>query len=178
MEDILVPLGFFAMVFGFPLLRRQMIHRHQLERLGAEQANAPAPAPPPGPDEAASLALKLPEPHRLYALALLCRIEDARPEELDAHSRHVLTQARHHELPATLRAYLGLTPASRQRLAERGQDAEALLREQLELISRGVAGALGRDAAAADGLLTQGHYLREKFTPIELGEPVRLDRSP
>lgn len=176
MEDILVLLGFFAMIFGFPLLRRQMIHRHQLERLHAEQATAPAPLPSAGPDDAAALALKLPEPHRLYALALLCRIEDASPQELDAHSRHVLAQARQRELPATLRAYLALTPAARQRLAQQGQDAEALLREQLELISQGVAQAVGRDAAAADRLLTQGHYLREKFTPLELGEPVRLEK--
>ena len=72
------------------------------------------------------------------ALALLCRIEDASPQELDAHSRHVLAQARQRELPATLRAYLALTPAARQRLAQQGQGAEELLREQLELISQGV----------------------------------------
>lgn len=60
-------------------------------------------------------------------------------------------------------------------------EGSKLLREQLELISRGVEQAVGRDAAAADGMLSQSHYLRQKFQgeavgPIELGERVRLEK--
>ena len=181
MEDIIVPLGFFAIVFGFPLIRREMNHRHHMERLREERALQAAQSVPAAPgahglDNAPALALRLPEPHRLYALALLCRLEDTPPSHLDARARYLLAQARDEELPATLRAYLGLTPAARQRLAAQGQSPEDLLREQLELISRGVEEAVGRDSAAADRMLAQGHYLRQKFQPIELGEPVPAER--
>ena len=181
MEDIIMSLGFFAIVFGFPLVRREMKHRHQMERLREEralQAAQPAPEVPgqaPSGD-ASALALRLPEPHRLYALALLCRLEDAPLAGLDARARYLLAQVRSEELPATLRAYLNLTPAARQQLSAQGQSPEELLREQLELMSQGVEEALGRDSAAADRMLAQGHYLRQKFQPIELGEPVAAER--
>lgn len=179
MEDIILPLGFFAIVFGFPLVRREMNHRHRMERLREERAlQASQPAPDvPNLDDAPALALRLPEPHRLYALALLCRLEDAPLSGLDARARYLVTQARQQDLPATLRGYLNLTPAARQRLAAQGQLPEEVLREQLELISRGVEEALGRDTAAADQLLTQGHYLRQKFQPVELGEPLPVARG-
>ena len=112
----------------------------------------------------------------LYVLALLCRLEDAPLAGLDARARYLISQARGEELPATLRAYLNLTPAARQQLTAQGQSPEELLREQLELISQGVEEALGRDSAAADQMLAQGHYLRQKFQPIELGEPVAAER--
>lgn len=179
MEDIIVPLGFFAIIFGFPLVRREMAHRHRMEQLREEralQAAQPVPDLSSSLDDAPALALRLPEPHRLYALALLCRMQDAPLERLDARSRYLVTQARQQDLPATLRGYLNLTPAARQRLSAQGQLPENLLREQLELISRGVEQAIGRDAAAADAVLSQSHYLREKFQPIELGEAVRLER--
>ncbi len=167
MEEVLVPLFFFGSLFAFPLLRRQMIHRHRLELLHLEvlrQQEAAAPAPPPVSMEcAAELALRLPEPHRLYALALLCRLQDTPAGELDAHSAYLIRQARSDYLPATLRAYLNLTPAARTRLNERSQNAEELLREQLELISGGVAGAPGQNHAPADRMLTQGHFLGERF---------------
>ncbi|CAM3804235.1 hypothetical protein [Deinococcus frigens] len=168
MEEVLIPIFFFGSLFAFPLLRRQMIHRHRLELLRQQEAAAPA-APAAATDSAATdsaaeLALRLPEPHRLYALALLCRLQDAlNREALDAHSAFVIRQARSEYLPATLRAYLNLTPASRSRLSAQGQDAEKMLREQLELISGGVADALGQDYAPADRLLTQGHFLGERF---------------
>jgi hypothetical protein len=169
-EDVLVPLFFFGSVVAFPLLRRQMIHRHRLELLREQAARGPADhAVPPGPvpESAAELALRLPEPHRLYALALLCRLHDTLDGEhavpLDVRSRFLVTQAHHDYLPATLRAYLGLTPAARARLAAQGQSAEALLRGQLEQISAGVGEALRLDHAAADRLLIQGHFLQERF---------------
>lgn len=186
MEDIIMSLGFFAIVFGFPLVRREMKHRHQMERLREERAlQAAQPAPEqPAPEQpgqahsgdASALALRIPEPHRLYALALLCRLEDAPLAGLDARARYLLAQVRSEELPATLRAYLNLTPAARQQLSAQGQSPEELLREQLELMSQGVEEALGRDSAAADRMLAQGHYLRQKFQPIELGEPVEARR--
>ena len=176
-----MPLGFFAIVFGFPLIRREMNHRHRMERLREERALQAAPPASeqaaPGVDDAPALALRLPEPHRLYALALLCRLEDAPLTRLDTRARYLVTQARRQDLPATLRGYLNLTPAARQHLAAQGQVPEALLREQLELISRGVEEAVRQDAAAADQLLTQGHYLRQKFQPIDLGEPLPAERG-
>ncbi|OLV16082.1 hypothetical protein [Deinococcus marmoris] len=164
MEEVLVPLFFFGSLFAFPLLRRQMIHRHRLELLRLDVLETTAPdTSTTAPDSAAELALRLPEPHRLYALALLCRLQDTPAEELDAHSAYLIRQARNEYLPTTLRAYLNLTPAARTRLNERGQDAEELLREQLELISGGVAGALGHHHASVDRMLTQGHFLGERF---------------
>nr|WP_244976997.1 hypothetical protein [Deinococcus humi] len=143
-------------------MRRQMIHRHRLELL--QQAPAAPAAPPTPTDSAAELALGLPEPHRLYALALLCRLQDALDSgSLDAHSTFVLRQARTEYLPATLRAYQNLTPAAHARLNARGQSAEDLLREQLEQISGGVAEALGQNHSSADRLLTQGNFLAERF---------------
>ncbi len=168
MEEVLVPIFFFGSVLAFPLLRRQMIHRHRLEVWRLEGLRQPeASAPAAQGDSAAELALGLPEPHRLYALALLCRLHDAlEGESLDAHSSYLIRQARAEYLPATLRAYLNLTAAARARLNERGQSAETLLREQLELINAGVAGALGQNHTAADQLLTQGHFLGERFETV------------
>lgn len=168
MEEVLVPLFFFGSIFAFPLLRRQMIHRHRLEVLRQPDLRQPeGSAPAAQGDSAADLALRLPEPHRLYALALLCRLQDALDGgPLDAHTTYLIRQAHAEYLPATLRAYLNLTAAARARLNERGQSAEALLREQLELINAGVAGALGQHHASADRLLTQGHFLGERFETV------------
>lgn len=97
MEEVLVPVFFFGSLFAFPLLRRQMIHRHRLELLHLEvSAHGQTPASgtsPASPDSAAELALRLPEPHRLYALALLCRLQGASAEALDAQSAFVVRQA-------------------------------------------------------------------------------------
>lgn len=173
MEEVLVPLFFFGSLFAFPLLRRQMIHRHRLELLRAQApglSTAPTDSAPTGSvaattgPGAAELALRLPEPHRLYTLALLCRLQDALGgPPLPAHSAYVVRQALAEYLPATLGAYLGLGLADHARLNARGTDAETLLREQLDLINAGVAEALGQHHAPADRLLTQGHFLGERF---------------
>ena len=171
MEEVLIPLFFFGSLFAFPLLRRQMIHRHRLELLRGPQAAAPGLSGAPTANAAATtspsaadLALRLPEPHRLYTLALLCRLQDALGgPPLPAHSAYVVRQALAEYLPATLGAYLGLGLADHARLDARGTDAETLLREQLELINAGVAEALGHSYAPADRLLTQGHFLGERF---------------
>ncbi|WP_328774649.1 hypothetical protein [Deinococcus aquaedulcis] len=167
---MLVPLFFFASVFGFPLLRRQMIHRHQMERLEREGRPGAPLALSAGavPDDAPALALRLPEPHRLYALALLCRLEDA-PQAAQGRTLFVLRQARDTYLPETLRAYLHLTPAGRAQLAAQGHSPEALLGEQLALINGAVTEALAHDHAAADRLLTQGRFLLDRAQrPAEL----------
>lgn len=171
MEEVLVPLGFFGMVFGFPLLRRELIHRHTMEKLRLQHAAPPVPERlsgtegPPLPEDAAALALRLPEPHRLYALALLCRLQDTQGTKLDARAAFLIKQARFEYLPATLRSYLRVTPAAQAQLRAQGHDPEGLLREQLELISRGVDDALRQDHHAAQNVLTQGAFLREVFEP-------------
>ncbi|GHF29981.1 hypothetical protein HNQ07_000788 [Deinococcus metalli] len=164
-EATLVPLLFFGSVFAFPLVRRQLIHRHEMERLAALRPALPAPesAAPPAADDAPALALRLPEPHRQYALALLCRLQDAPYDRLDPQAQFLLRQARLDYLPATLRAYLHLTPAGRQQLLARGYSPEAHLQEQLETIARGVTAALGLDQTAAQHLLTQGRFLKDRF---------------
>lgn len=173
MEDVLVPLMFFAGLFGFPLARRALMHRHAMERLRVEQAARPgsalpeAVAPALAEDPAPALALRLPEPHRLYALALLCRLEDAPLRTLDPQSAYLVRQARAEYLPGTLRAYLNLTPGARAELRAGGHDPEALLRRQLELVAQGVEDALRRDPASAARLLTQGHFLGEVFPARE-----------
>lgn len=168
MEDILVPLGFFAFAFGFPLVRRELIHRHTMEKLRLQHAaSAPLPGSPlPQEEEATALALRLPEPHRLYALALLCRLQDLQGSELEAKAAYLVKQARFEYLPATLRSYLSMTPAAHQALLRQGHDPERLLREQLELVSRGIDEALQRDHQAAQNVLTQGVFLRDVFEPL------------
>ncbi|MFC4639349.1 hypothetical protein [Deinococcus hohokamensis] len=112
------------------------------------------------------LLLPLPEPARTRAWALLCLLADAGAAGAeDARTRYLLTQTREAYLPDTLRAYLGLTEGARQTLAAQGQPAEQLLEEQLALIEDGVREALRHDHAAADRLLSQGRFLRERFGP-------------
>lgn len=166
MEEVIGPIFFIASVFGFPLLRRQMIHRHQMELMQAQQTLPTGTAPSGATPGAADLALNLPEPHRLYALAILCRIQDA-PRDLDARTRYTLEQARTEYLPGTLSAYLNLTPGARHGLQTRGLNPEAMLREQLELINQGVTDALAHDHVAADRMLTQGRFLAQKFETRE-----------
>ncbi len=175
MEHVLVPLGFFALVFGAPLLRREMQHRHLLEKLRLEHTLAQAA--PTGaqstPDDASALALRLPEPHRLYALALLCRLHDADTASLDARSAFIVRQARSDYLPGTLRAYLNLSAPARAQLQAQGHNPETTLQEQLELISRGVDEALRQDYAAAQRVLTQGAFLRQVFADEPVPTEIR-----
>ncbi|MFC4425364.1 hypothetical protein [Deinococcus navajonensis] len=147
-----------------------------------EPSALPAPAqetqaPGAGPD----LLLPLPEPARTRAWGLLCLMADAQAGQAsggagDVRTRYLLAQTRDVYLPDTLRAYLGLTEGARKTLAAQGQPPEQLLLEQLALIEDGVREALRHDHAAADRLLTQGRFLRERFGPLALD--LRTDPQP
>lgn len=120
----------------------------------------------PTPEPVETLVLRLPEPQRARAWAILCAVADAqaRPEgPPDTRTAYLLAETRRTYLPETLRAYLSLTDAARGRLSAQGQPADALLQEQFGLIEDGVREALRHDHAAADRLLTQGRFLRERF---------------
>ena len=121
----------------------------------------PAPAPA-DPHAAPVLALRLPEPQRGLALALLAQLADA-PASLDARSRFLIAQTQNEYLPETLRAYLDLKDGARRQLLTQGMNPETLLTEQLALMRQGVEGALRLDHEAADRVLTQGRFLRERF---------------
>lgn len=125
-------------------------------------ASGPAAPPDPVPE---SLVLALPEPARRQAWELLCSVHDGLGEAstADTRTRYLLAQTRESYLPDTLRAYLRLTEGARRQLIAQGQSPEALLDEQLALMADGVREALRRDHAAADRLLTQGRFLRERF---------------
>ena len=77
-------------------------------------------------------------------------------------------------MPDTLRAYLHLTGGARRQLTAQGQTPEQLLDEQLTLMTSGIREALRHDHAAADQLLTQGRFLRERFGTGELTEGPRV----
>lgn len=115
----------------------------------------------------ATLVLQLPEPARSKAWQILCNIVDGQQQLINSrsHSRsqHLLTQTSETYLPETLQTYLALNGAARDRLKANGQDAEELLLEQLNVIHDGVEQAIKHEHTAADRLLTQGHFLRERF---------------
>ena len=72
-------------------------------------------------------------------------------------------------LPTTLRAYLGLDPSLTEQPGPAGRTPRAALREQLEALS-GAADELLAAAQAhdVDALLTQGNFLRTKFSRSDL----------
>ncbi len=124
----------------------------------------PLTAPPTSQELSLPLLLSLPEPARTRAWALLGRVTDAlNAGPGDTRTAFLLSQTRDTYLPDTLRAYAQLTPAARQTLERQGQPPEVLLDEQLTLLEDGVREALRHDHAAADRLLTQGRFLRERF---------------
>ncbi|MDO4246870.1 MAG: hypothetical protein Q4C89_12675 [Deinococcus sp.] len=147
------------------------------------QALAAAPAVAPLPVAAAeneaapeTLILALPDPARAQAWQLLCLIHDGLQAGTltDTRARYLLTQTRQSYLPDTLRAYLNLTDGARRHLTAQGQTPEQLLDEQLSLMTSGIREALRHDHAAADHLLTQGRFLRERFGTGELAEGPRV----
>lgn len=138
-------------------------------------------APKVASDSTAALILRLPEPQRQQAWTLLCLITDqlhAGLPSADTRTRYLLDQTAQTYLPDTLRAYLQLTPGAAQHLRSQGQEPTTLLSEQLSLIEDGVRTALQHDHAAADRLLTQGRFLRERFGEAEgaLRLPEKLRR--
>lgn len=182
---VLILLAIFIGVWGIIFMSgRNKIAILREKRLLAEaqaRAAAPAPAPvppaPADPNAAPVLALQLPEPQRSQVLALLCQVQDA-PDNLDARSQFLLRQAQAEYLPETLRAYLSLSEGGRQQLTAQGLNADTLLTEQLQLIQEGVRDALKHDHAAADRVLTQGRFLRERFQAVELVlEPLKAGKG-
>ncbi|ACO45914.1 hypothetical protein DEDE109153_02825 [Deinococcus deserti] len=122
-----------------------------------------------------ALILDLPEPARSRAWGLLCVISDAQRltnTGADARTGYLLAQTRQAYLPDTLQAYQALTDGARSALDAQGQPPEQLLEEQLALMEDGVREALRHDHAAADRLLAQGRFLRERFG--EAGHELRL----
>ena len=139
---------------------------------------SPAAALPAQPESGAGLTvpllLSLPEPARTRAWALLSGVTDAlKTGGGDTRTAFLLAQTRDAYLPDTLRAYAHLTPAARQTLERQGQAPEVLLDEQLTLLEDGVREALRHDHAAADRLLTQGRFLRERFGGEHAGSGLR-----
>ncbi|UQN06016.1 hypothetical protein [Deinococcus sp. QL22] len=137
-------------------------------------AALPAPqhaAPVPSPDAPETLTLRLPAEARARAWALLSTVADAQKgtENADTRTAYLLRQTRESYLPDTLRAYLDLTDGARRALEAQGQSPETLLTEQIALMEDGVQEALRHDHAAADRLLTQGRFLRERFGTAEGG---------
>ncbi|AZI41779.1 hypothetical protein EHF33_02635 [Deinococcus psychrotolerans] len=187
MEAVPILMVIFGGIFGGIALITRVDGQSKLRILQEKRAIAeleqaakqPAPLPAPTPDDphaAAVLALRLPEPQRSQALELLCLVQDA-PKTLDARSAFLIKQTQADYLPQTLRAFLDLTAGARQRLSAQGMDAETLLSEQLDLIGAGVKEALRLDHAAADRMLTQGRFLRERFAASEAGERVALEKT-
>lgn len=161
MGAVLILLVVFG-VIGFITYRDQQGRRPSLP---------PGPAFPALPDPVAAesapetLLLSLPEPARRHAWELLCLVHDGLEASsgADTRTRYLLAQTRQSYLPDTVRAYLHLTEGARQQLTAQGQSPEQLLDEQLAVMESGVHEALRRDHAAADRLLTQGRFLRERF---------------
>lgn len=125
----------------------------------------------------AAMTLELPDPERQQAFQLLCLVRDAVESGRyvgDQRTQYLLQQTLDTYLPDTLRAYLDLTPGAAQRLDTAGQPARKLLSEQLSLITGGVEQAMKRDHAAADRLLGQGNFLREKFGKAQTSEELKI----
>lgn len=164
MGAVLILLVVFG-VIGFVTYRDQQRQRQQPPLPGpAASPMLPDPVAPAEP-VSESLLLALPEPARRHAWELLCLVHDGLSEgsSADTRTRFLLAQTRQSYLPDTLRAYLHLTDGARRQLTAQGQSPEQLLDEQLALMTDGVHEALRRDHAAADRLLTQGRFLRERF---------------
>ena len=156
--------------------KRALAEAEARAKSGPPPAALPTPEPA-DPHAAPVLALRLPEPLRSQAWQLLRQLQDA-PRTLDARSAFLVKQTRADYLPQTLRAYLDLTDGARRRLEAQGMDAETLIAEQLDLMESGVQEALRLDHAAADRLLTQGRFLRERFQDMTPGEAlVSLEKS-
>lgn len=125
----------------------------------------------------AALTLELPDPQRQQAFGLLCLVNDALTSgrySRDQRTQYLLQQTLDTYLPDTLRAYLDLTPGAAQKLENSGQPARQLLSEQLTLMTSGVEQAMKRDHAAADRLLGQGNFLRERFGEAETNGELKI----
>lgn len=187
MEAIPILLIIFGSVFGLPVILKILNDKHKMDKLKLElEAKKIAQLQPSETtpaqlqiesNDAAAMALKLPEPQRMYALALLCRLEDAEQGELDAKAKFTVAETQTQYLPETLQSYLALTPQAKTRLAGQGTPAEDLLQQQLHDIQAGVDAAIQQDHKSAQRLLTQGSFLREKFRAESTPEEFNLEKK-
>lgn len=185
MEAIPILLIIFGSVFGLPVVLKILNDKHKMDKLKLEIEAKKAgqltetisTQPQIESNNAAAMALKLSEPQRMYALALLCRLEDAEQGELDAKAKFTLAETQTQYLPETLQSYLALTPQAKARLAQQGTPAEDLLQQQLHDIQAGVDAAIQQDHKSAQRLLTQGSFLREKFRTESTPEEFNLEKK-
>jgi len=92
-----------------------------------------------------------------------------RDRDLDIHARVSINGMLRDYLPTTLRAYLALDPAVRNRPRPNGISPTAALTEQLDFLLSSATEVL--DAVQnddADALVAQGNFLRTKFGRSEL----------
>lgn len=183
---IFILLIIFGTGFGLPVVLKILSDKHKMDKLKLEleakkiaqlQPTEATPAQPQIGNNAAAMTLKLPEPQRMYALALLCRLEDAEQGELDAKAKFTLAETQTQYLPETLQSYLALTPQAKARLAQQGTPAEDLLQQQLHDIQAGVDATIQQDHKSAQRLLTQGSFLREKFRTESTHEEFNLEKK-
>lgn len=147
-------------------------------------SNALAPEPPDSPKELAaelfrvvrfvnSVSGQLPP----AAVVTARRITDTinlvllttRDRELDIHARVSLNGMLRDYLPTTLRTFLALDPAGRERPAANGITPTVALTEQLDFLLGAALEALTAVRNDdANALLAQGSFLRTKFARSEL----------
>lgn len=150
--------------------------------------HAAAPAPEPEPDDSpAQLTAKLAEvvsfvnrsagrlpPESVVAARMVTDtvrevIDTAENGALDIHAGLSAKAILHDYLPTTLHAYLAIDPELVDRPAANGRTPNESLLEQLSSLLTGaediLAAARSRDA---DALVSQGSFLRTKFTGSDL----------
>ena len=96
-------------------------------------------------------------------------LHSTRDRDLDIHARVSLNGILRDYLPTTLRTFLALDPATRDRPNAAGRTPTDALEEQLEFLlgsATEVLGAVRNDDANA--LIAQGSFLRTKFAHSEL----------
>ena len=142
--------------FGLPVEFSQEDAQRQLQRMRA--------ALQPNVGEAALATFDALSQH---ALGLLPTQHAAALTPDDAHT---LRETISRYLPETLNSYLRLPPLYRRYHTVRdGKSAEDLLRTQLEVLDQALSGMMDRVfRAEAQGLLTQGRFLEDKFRRPDL----------
>jgi excinuclease UvrABC helicase subunit UvrB len=96
-------------------------------------------------------------------------IETSSERTLDAHAVSQINGIVDDYLPTTLRTYLNLDPALTERVGPSGRTPRAALREQLDALQDAADDLLhAAQARDVDALVSQGNFLRTKFTGSDL----------